>query len=68
MSGSDPREPELTLIIPCYNEAESIPYTLPGLCAAFAKAGRRLEIVAVDNGSSPSSPPRACPCARCASR
>jgi glycosyltransferase involved in cell wall biosynthesis len=45
------REPELTLIIPCYNEAESIPYTLPGLCAAFAKAGRRLEIVAVDNGS-----------------
>jgi len=43
--------PELSLVIPCYNESESIPYTLPGLCAAFAKAGRRLEIVAVDNGS-----------------
>jgi glycosyltransferase involved in cell wall biosynthesis len=44
--------PELSLIVPCYNEAESIPYTLPSLCAAFAAAGRRLEIVAVDNGSS----------------
>jgi len=43
--------PELSLIIPCYNEAESIPYTLPALCAAFEQAGKRLEIVAVDNGS-----------------
>jgi glycosyltransferase involved in cell wall biosynthesis len=43
--------PELSLVIPCYNEAESIPYTLPALLAAFEKAGRRLEIVAVDNGS-----------------
>ena len=50
--------PELSLVIPCYNEAESIPYTLPGLCAAFAKAGRRLEIVAVDNGSRDASAAR----------
>lgn len=45
-------EPELSLVVPCYNEAESIPSTLPALCAAFARAGHRLEVVAVDNGSS----------------
>jgi glycosyltransferase involved in cell wall biosynthesis len=53
MNPSSPAdEPELSLVIPCYNEAESIPSTLPGLCAAFARGGVRLEIVAVDNGSS----------------
>jgi glycosyltransferase involved in cell wall biosynthesis len=50
-TASASERPELTLVIPCYNEAESIPYTLPALCAAFAKSGRALEIVAVDNGS-----------------
>jgi glycosyltransferase involved in cell wall biosynthesis len=43
--------PELSLVVPCYDEEESIPYTLPALCAAFARSGRALEIVAVDNGS-----------------
>ncbi len=45
-------EPELSLVVPCFNEAESIPATLPALCTAFARAGIRLELVAVDNGSS----------------
>jgi len=49
-------EPALTLVIPCYNEAESIPYTLPSLCAAFERAGLALEIVAVDNGSTDRTP------------
>jgi glycosyltransferase involved in cell wall biosynthesis len=44
-------EPELSLVMTCYNEAEAVPYTIPQLCTAFEKAGHRLEIVAVDNGS-----------------
>ena len=47
---SQPR-PEFSLVVPCYNEQESIPFTIPPLCAAFEKAGVRLELLAVDNGS-----------------
>ena len=43
--------PEMSLIIPCYNEQEVIPYTIPQLVEAFARAGHRLEIIACDNGS-----------------
>ncbi|MCE9596237.1 MAG: glycosyltransferase family 2 protein [Planctomycetes bacterium] len=43
--------PELSLIMPCYNEQEAIPYTIPQLVQAFAKGGHRLELIAVDNGS-----------------
>lgn len=42
---------DLSLIVPCYNEESMIGYTLPRLHTAFAKAGYKLEIVAVDNGS-----------------
>jgi glycosyltransferase involved in cell wall biosynthesis len=38
--------------MPCYNEEEALPYTVPQLVQAFEKAGRRLELVACDNGSS----------------
>jgi len=44
--------PDLSIILPCYNEAEAIPYTLPQLAEAFEAAGHRLELVGVDNGSS----------------
>lgn len=43
--------PHLSLIVPCYNEEEVIAYTLPQLHDAFAKAGYRLQLVAIDNGS-----------------
>lgn len=43
--------PELSLIMPCYNEEDVIPYTIPQLVEAFQKAGHRLELVACDNGS-----------------
>jgi glycosyltransferase involved in cell wall biosynthesis len=37
--------------MPCYQEEEVIPYTIPQLVQAFEKAGHRLELVACDNGS-----------------
>lgn len=42
---------DLSLVMPCYNEEEALGYTIPHLTEAFRKAGVRLELVAVDNGS-----------------
>ena len=44
-------EPELSFVMPCYNEQDVIPFTIPAFCDAFARAGVRLELVACDNGS-----------------
>jgi len=43
--------PHVSFIMPCYNEEEIVGYTIPKLVQAFAAAGLRLELVAVDNGS-----------------
>jgi glycosyltransferase involved in cell wall biosynthesis len=43
--------PDLSLVMPCYNEEESVAITVRRLIAAFDTAGYTLEIVAVDNGS-----------------
>ncbi|MFN0006570.1 MAG: glycosyltransferase family 2 protein [Planctomycetota bacterium] len=43
--------PELSLVMPCYDEEELVERTCADLLAAFTAAGRRLELVAVDNGS-----------------
>jgi glycosyltransferase involved in cell wall biosynthesis len=43
--------PEISLIMPCYDEQDAIPYTIPQLAQAFEVAGHRLELVACDNGS-----------------
>jgi glycosyltransferase involved in cell wall biosynthesis len=45
------RAPELSLVMPCYNEEEIVEYTIRRLIGAFDQAGYRLELVAVDNGS-----------------
>ncbi len=51
-SATDPRRaPDVSLVMPCYNEAGNLRYTVPRLLEAFAKAGHRLQLVAVDNGS-----------------
>ena len=45
------RIPDLSFIMPCYNEEEVIGYTIPRFIAAFRKAGYGLELITVDNGS-----------------
>lgn len=37
--------------MPCYNEEESITYTIPRLCNEFEQAGCEIELIACDNGS-----------------
>ncbi len=44
--------PDLTLVMPAYTEEEIVAATIKELLLAFERAGHRLEIVAVDNGSS----------------
>lgn len=43
--------PDLSFVMPCYNEEAIVSYTITKLYAAFERAGHRLEVVAVDNGS-----------------
>ena len=45
-------QPEISFIMPCYNEEQVITYTIPRIVRAFADAGHRFELVACDNGSS----------------
>lgn len=51
MSGTMRQTPELSLVVPCYNEADCLNDTMPPLVAAFAKDGVALELILVDNGS-----------------
>jgi glycosyltransferase involved in cell wall biosynthesis len=45
------RRPELSLVIPCYNEEECLEITVPPLVQAFQQAGVDLELILVNNGS-----------------
>ncbi len=45
------QRPEVSFIMPCYNEQDVIPYTIPEFVKAFGAAGHRLELIACDNGS-----------------
>jgi glycosyltransferase involved in cell wall biosynthesis len=48
----DPRPFDVSFIMPCYNEQDVIPYTIPQFVQAFERAGYRLDLVVCDNGSS----------------
>lgn len=45
------KKPDISFIVPCYNEEDLIGYTLPRLINSFKSNGYELELVAVDNGS-----------------
>lgn len=45
-------EPDVSFVIPCYNEEDVLGYTLQRLHSAFERAGHNLQLVLVDNGSS----------------
>lgn len=48
--------PEISLVMPCLNEAETLAICIRKGFAAFAEAGVRGEIVVADNGSNDGSP------------
>jgi glycosyltransferase involved in cell wall biosynthesis len=49
---SDARsDPEFSLVVPCYNEEAVVSHTIGKLLDAFQRAGYRLELILVDNGS-----------------
>jgi dolichol-phosphate mannosyltransferase len=43
--------PELSLVIPCYNEEKCLELTVPPLAEEFRRAGVDLQLVLVENGS-----------------
>jgi hypothetical protein len=47
-----PRLPDLSLIMPCYNEEGNLGYSVPRLVRAFERAGYQLQLITVNNGSS----------------
>ena len=48
-------DPELSIVLPVYNEAGALPNLVPELTAALGRLGRSYEIIAVDDGSSDDS-------------
>ncbi|HEV2447219.1 MAG TPA: glycosyltransferase, partial [Candidatus Sulfopaludibacter sp.] len=47
-----PETPELSIVIPAYNEAARLPATLAAIAAHFRASGQRVEVIVVDDGSS----------------
>ncbi len=47
--------PQLSIILPIFNEEESLPHLLPELVPALEATGRTFEIICIDDGSSDNS-------------
>jgi glycosyltransferase involved in cell wall biosynthesis len=54
MDGTDPTV-NLSIVLPVYNEAGSLPSLIPELTAVLGQLGRSYEIIAVDDGSADES-------------
>jgi len=50
--GSEASQPDLSIVVPLFNEQESLPLLVERLLAALRPLGRRFELVLVDDGSS----------------
>lgn len=50
-AGPDAGAPDVSLIVPCYNERELLEHTIPPLFQALSGAFPRCELILVDNGS-----------------
>jgi len=48
--------PDLSLVVPCYNEQENIPTLLQRVEAALARTGRPFEVIVIDDGSADDTP------------
>lgn len=51
ISTDETSTPDLSLVVPCYNEEACLEETMPPLANAFSEAGISLQLVLVDNGS-----------------
>lgn len=50
-SNPDSLVPEISIVMPCYNEEAVVGYTIPKLLEVFESSGHSLELIAVNNGS-----------------
>src|SRR5262245_15475542 len=48
---SDRHQPDLSLVVPCFNEEEVLANTVHRLVRSFGRTNTKLELVLVDNGS-----------------
>lgn len=56
VAGASPVEPEVSVVVPCYDEEHSLETLHGEICDAFEGAGMTFEVVYVDDGSTDGTP------------